>query len=159
MANILCGHCRLYHATVAEVKACSTNPTRIVNPVDAPILADEAEQHGRDYARSIAEARQSRAQKIEDGIYRDGTLVYKVYTSIQSGRTLCKLLQMDGQGGKPQWFYKGMAYRFVNPSQKMTLEEAKEFGQIYGVCCRCGRTLTDETSIANGIGPICAESW
>lgn len=28
--------------------------------------------------------------------------------------------------------------------------------KLYGVCCRCGRTLTDENSISEGIGPICA---
>lgn len=26
-----------------------------------------------------------------------------------------------------------------------------------GKCCRCGRKLTDPTSIATGIGPVCAE--
>lgn len=38
----------------------------------------------------------------------------------------------------------------------LTLEEAKKFGKLYGICQRCGATLTDETSIENGIGPICA---
>lgn len=33
------------------------------------------------------------------------------------------------------------------------------FGKEWGVCCICNRTLTDETSIANGIGPICAERF
>lgn len=33
----------------------------------------------------------------------------------------------------------------------------KKFGQEVGVCCRCGRSLTDETSRARGIGPDCAE--
>lgn len=28
-----------------------------------------------------------------------------------------------------------------------------------GKCCRCGRTLTDATSIRNGIGPECARHW
>ncbi len=40
--------------------------------------------------------------------------------------------------------------------RKMTLEEAEEFGALYGFCCRCGRTLTDENSIEAGIGPVCA---
>jgi len=30
------------------------------------------------------------------------------------------------------------------------------FGREIGRCCICGRTLTDETSRARGIGPICA---
>ena len=39
----------------------------------------------------------------------------------------------------------------------MTLEEAKEFGKLYGICCRCAAILTDENSIREGIGPICAQ--
>lgn len=38
----------------------------------------------------------------------------------------------------------------------MTLEEAKQFGALYGVCMVCGRTLTDPKSVEAGIGPICA---
>jgi hypothetical protein len=38
----------------------------------------------------------------------------------------------------------------------MTLEDAKEFGRLYGMCCQCGATLTDEKSIEAGIGPVCA---
>jgi hypothetical protein len=36
---------------------------------------------------------------------------------------------------------------------------ARAFGKAWGVCTVCGRTLTDDTSIANGIGPICAENF
>ncbi len=38
----------------------------------------------------------------------------------------------------------------------MTLEQAQEFGKLYGVCCRCAADLTDEDSIARGMGPVCA---
>lgn len=38
---------------------------------------------------------------------------------------------------------------------KLTPERAKEFGHLYGICCVCGATLTDEKSIAAGIGPVC----
>lgn len=31
------------------------------------------------------------------------------------------------------------------------------FGKATGVCCICGRTLTNEESVNRGIGPICAE--
>ncbi len=40
--------------------------------------------------------------------------------------------------------------------QPMTMEVAQQYGRLYGVCCRCGRTLTDEGSIEAGIGPVCA---
>ena len=46
--------------------------------------------------------------------------------------------------------------RKLDESMRMTLEQAKQYGAIYGVCCNCGRTLTNEDSIEAGIGPICA---
>jgi hypothetical protein len=36
------------------------------------------------------------------------------------------------------------------------LEAVKEISQNTGHCCMCGRTLTNETSIEEGIGPICS---
>jgi hypothetical protein len=35
-------------------------------------------------------------------------------------------------------------------------EAAAEYGHLTGVCCFCGRRLTDERSTAVGYGPICA---
>ncbi len=34
---------------------------------------------------------------------------------------------------------------------------ATQYGKETGVCCVCNRTLTDPVSVANGIGPICAD--
>lgn len=39
---------------------------------------------------------------------------------------------------------------------RVTPEDAKRFGDLYGSCMKCSRTLTDAESIAAGIGPICA---
>ena len=36
-----------------------------------------------------------------------------------------------------------------------TQEQAAQFGQQFGVCGICGRTLTDPPSVARGIGPVC----
>lgn len=41
-----------------------------------------------------------------------------------------------------------------NPS-----DYARMTGKQTGRCCCCGRELTDPESIANGIGPICADKW
>jgi hypothetical protein len=38
-------------------------------------------------------------------------------------------------------------------------EELRRIGKTTNRCCCCGRTLTDPVSVANGIGPICAENW
>lgn len=55
-------------------------------------------------------------------------------------------------------FVRGGIFK-IDDSWKMTLEEAKAFGALYGTCCVCGRTLTDEKSIAAGIGPKCAQNF
>ena len=36
---------------------------------------------------------------------------------------------------------------------------ATSYGISTGVCCLCGRTLTDPDSVSAGIGPICAGKW
>jgi len=38
-------------------------------------------------------------------------------------------------------------------------EAAVKWGKKTGTCSCCGRELTNKTSIALGIGPICAEKW
>ena len=41
----------------------------------------------------------------------------------------------------------------------MTLAEAEAFGKMYGVCVRCGRELTDPTSVARAMGPVCVKHF
>lgn len=100
------------------------------------------------------------AEELTDGMYRVGHKIFKAYIG-QSGRLLCKELVQGFDAFDDAWSfeYRGMAHRYVAASQKMSLAEAKEFGAIYGICCCCGRTLTDEVSIAEGIGPVCARRF
>jgi hypothetical protein len=49
-----------------------------------------------------------------------------------------------------------MVYKLTS-ADRMTLEDAKEFGALYGTCCVCGRLLTNEVSIEAGIGPVCGK--
>ena len=39
------------------------------------------------------------------------------------------------------------------------VEAVKEIGRSLGRCCVCSRTLTDESSIEAGIGPVCAQRF
>ena len=55
--------------------------------------------------------------------------------------------------------YAAGAMRLLSAETAMSLEQAKTYGALYGTCCACGRTLTDEASIAAGIGPVCAEKF
>lgn len=113
--------------------------------------------------------RTSPAVEITEGMYRtpDGE-IYKVQRAVHgSGHLYAKRLvvevdaQRDGQGNilVPAVVYFDMArgaVRKLRPEWKMSLDEAKQFGALYGTCCVCGRTLTNEASIEAGIGPICA---
>lgn len=108
-------------------------------------------------AKSVAFA--ARTEPV-DGIYiskgQDGKDdVYKVYKMVHgSGRQGVKRLVVGSDSGSFE--YLGLASRCLPAdARKMTLEEAKKFGALYGFCVRCGRTLTDEESIAAGIGPKC----
>jgi hypothetical protein len=95
----------------------------------------------------------------EDGMYRtpDGT-IYKVQIAKQgSGRLYAKkLTETDGEWS---FVFAGGAIQKLTPADKMTREQAQEFGRLYGVCCRCGADLTDEKSIAEGIGPVCGDRF
>lgn len=103
------------------------------------------------------------AEEPEDGIYvlkQQGLQddIFKVYKMVHgSGRQGLKRLVFEPGAKKGRFEFEGLAlYKLPKAARRMTLEEAKEFGALYSFCVRCGRTLTDEESIAAGIGPICA---
>ena len=99
----------------------------------------------------------------ETGMYTgaDGHL-YKVQESKWNpGKFYAKRLVLKNG---PEGPYRGFEYdpsgiKQCSPESKMALGEAVAYGKQYGVCCNCGRTLTDETSIANGLGPICIKKF
>jgi hypothetical protein len=89
-------------------------------------------------------------------------VIYKVQIAKQgSGNLYAKKLVVEGEEGDytASFEYAAGAIRKIRPEWKMTREQAAKFGQLYGVCCVCGRDLTDEGSIAAGIGPICAQGF
>lgn len=103
------------------------------------------------------------AKVTEDGMYLspEGD-VFKVQIAKQgSGNLYAKRLVIDptntGHPGKFQ--YEAGLINKIDPAWKMTLEQAKEFGKLYGICCNCGADLTDEKSIEAGIGPVCATKF
>lgn len=100
-------------------------------------------------------------EEIEAGMYRKDGVIYKVQRAVHgSGRMYAKKLVEDDtySDDTVHWafVYAPGAVKFLRPEHKMTLEEAKEFGALYGTCVVCGRTLTKEESIEAGIGPVCA---
>ena len=97
-----------------------------------------------------AKAAQARANvELEVGrLYKFAGEIYR----IQRGRGLYALrLLPDGQTE-----YAPRIATQIDPSMKLTLEEAKAWGRETNVCCECGALLTNPVSVAEGIGPICA---
>lgn len=115
----------------------------------------------------------------ENGIYRNPATgeIFKVQWNRASGdgrRLYAKKLLIDGsasinldgdprefRGSRHSWQFAKGAVRIIRPEWRLTRIEAEKFGRLYGVCFRCHRDLTDETSIARAMGPVCAgrEGW
>lgn len=91
-------------------------------------------------------------QEIEIGFYSQNDEIFKVKES-RAGRKYAMRLTDDG------FEYAPGAIGKIQSENKMTLDEAKEYGKMTGNCMCCGRILTNENSIAEGIGPICASKF
>ncbi|AKJ72637.1 hypothetical protein PP301_gp085 [Gordonia phage GMA2] len=94
-------------------------------------------------------------ESIPDGFYVEDETIIKIITSPNSGRQYGKQLV------SASWCYAPGLVKKVQQGLAipLTLDKAKELGQLYGRCVMCGATLTDESSIAAGIGPICATKF
>lgn len=90
---------------------------------------------------------------LEVGVYYKSGDVYRVKISQSSGRPYATKLV----GG--HFEYDPSYVRQITADDKMTLEQACDYGIQFGVCCVCGRELTDEKSVAMGIGPTCAKRF
>ena len=47
----------------------------------------------------------------------------------------------------------------LNELEQNPLAAAMKYGKLSGLCCSCGRDLTDPVSIEQGIGPVCATKF
>lgn len=115
-----------------------------------------------DYLKGLPVPAKATAE-LEAGMYRlPSGEIFKVVRAVHgSGRMYAKALVMDTMEGPegPEteiWFEMAPgAIRRIRAEHRMSLEEAKAFGSLYGVCCVCAAILTAEDSIAAGIGPVC----
>ena len=93
----------------------------------------------------------STVNELDEGMYRVGEDIFKVYRTRETDRLVTKTLTEDG------FEYTGMKpLSFIKAEHRMTLDEAKAYGKVTGTCCVCSRKLTRESSIQAGIGPVCA---
>lgn len=95
-------------------------------------------------------------QTITPGFYWNALGVFRVVESDKNpGHYFAKQLNPQTH----RWSYaKGAIYR-LQPQTRVTLEQAKQYGVKMGSCLICGRELTDPSSVAQGIGPVCAKGF
>lgn len=147
----------------AEAKLQAT-PKREVHTMIGRLKADvEAKRKARPVR---VPAPRPATATVEEGMYRDPATgdIYKVQIAHHgSGKPYAKkLVKLDTvkTKGKKEYShdfeYAPGAINRIQAAWRMTKEEAVEWGQLYGACCRCGTILTDERSIEAGIGPVCS---
>jgi hypothetical protein len=154
------------HLTDRQVDALLTGKARDAQRAEAAQIAREIaadDQYRAWVARPAQPVQQAQAWRPAarvdaDGMYKtaDGT-IWKVQRAVNgSGNLYAKRLVVDEASRTGSFEYAPGAITRLTAADKMSLEDAQAFGRLYGVCCVCGRTLTDESSIAAGIGPICS---
>lgn len=101
------------------------------------------------------------AVEAPEGMHRVDGVIYKVQRAVHgSGKVYAKKLVEDADAASGWTFtYAPGATRNLSEGTLLTLDEAKVFGALYGTCAVCARTLTNEASIAAGIGPVCASKF
>lgn len=93
-------------------------------------------------------------QPATEGMYRKDGHIYKVIHAVHgSGHLYAKVLDV---ADRKFYVAKRGTLHTLRQVDRMSTAEAAEFGHLYGFCVRCAATLTDENSIARGMGPTCA---
>ena len=160
---MICGKCKDDHETSDQVRQCYGL---------APSDPELARAHKTVYAVHAIQRSANPKIAITEGMWKLGDRIIKMQIAHHgSGRLYGKELIVSndphesGLNRVPEHRWERLvgAERMLRErgGQRMTLEEAQEFGRLYGFCCVCGAILTDETSIENGIGPVCGkrEKW
>lgn len=97
---------------------------------------------------------------VAEGMYRKDGVIFRVHRSRESGNLYAKRLELDLLNNeKPRFVYAKGAIMRLTSEDAMSREDAKAFGVETGICCVCGAFLTDEKSVAEGIGPVCAKRF
>ena len=151
-----------------QVEALLAGKARDAARLDAARLASELyadDEYAAHVARQAAapapKAWRPAAKVEQDGMYQmpDGT-IFKVQRAKVGGSGQLYAKRLEVEDGTGTFVYAPGAITRLDASMRMTLEQAKAYGKLYGVCCKCGSPLTDEISITNGIGPVCAgKGW
>ena len=90
----------------------------------------------------------------EPGLYAADGKYFKVQAN-RAGTNLYAKKLVISESGRSPFVYEGGAIRTLKASEKLTGEQARQFGLTTGVCVNCGERLEDPISIAIGLGTTC----
>lgn len=95
-------------------------------------------------------------EDVEVGLYLVDGVAYKVKRAVYGSGFLyaCRWDEESATFEKEPG-----AIRKIHARHRMTAEQAGPYGLAMSACAHCGRDLTDEESIARGLGPICAGKY
>lgn len=149
MPNIKCGHCLGIHQSVEQVRQCaSTSPALLHAGAEPEQAVSRFQRDGRE------------TPVVDSGYYavtEDNELRFFKVDRVTEGRWKGYTF-LKRQSSDLVWPIKSkerreavLALIAAEPREAMI-----RYGQEIGRCGHCNRTLTDETSRAAGIGPVCA---
>lgn len=182
MASIQCGQCKGVHSSVAEVKVCHGIDLQSHGAVQYSYSAAGLAARGKEFdvrteqhasedaietAMTAGEAAATADADVKpqhEGFYKHDDIVYKVVRSQKGWLYVQRLGPKEDHDyidveSAWKWHYSPGAMKFLRASDEMSKEDAQAFGRISGVCCVCGRRLTNPESIRDGIGPVCGGKW
>jgi hypothetical protein len=118
----------------------------------ASSLIDALKQSPR---KQQAETTTARYTATEGMHVLDG-VTFKVQAAKNGSGNLYAKVLIERTPGQWAFEYAPGAIARLSEATKMSAEAAATFGALYGICCSCGKDLTDEHSIHNGYGRTCA---
>jgi hypothetical protein len=148
------------HAITTETEKFGGLTMKRVDPILTMLKEAVAEQRAAVGATRPTASRPTpsrpAAERVTEGMYEMDGNVYRVKLS-GAGRLYAMLLVITNGTGSFE-YAPGIINR-LRSEHRMTLERASQLSVQYHFCVRCAKELTRESSIARGLGPVCAESF
>lgn len=151
--------------TMPTTGATVTSPVQIGQPWQARMANVHAPVAGAANAsRAAQRAKGQRDPADVDGMYLlpvtlgQPEMIVKVQYSKGTGHPYAMKL-VTTVLGKVTFTYAPGVVKFCTPDKRMTLDQARQLSAQYSACVACGRALTAQQSVDDGIGPICRKKF
>lgn len=114
-------------------------------------------------AQAEAHAATATLATLDPGVYMKDGEVFKVQQNKEKTKVYAKRLipingsRLSENDDRVKWEFEyapGAIYN-LTAEDRMSQDDADQFGLRYGICACCSRTLKAEKSVLQGIGPVC----